>query len=165
MQPSHLKPDGYVEFQELEYRPRCGDTLLPDTPHAFRDYLSHMKVGLQIYSGTDIDAVRKLSDELKVAGFQDVQTTARKCPLGSWSGKGRDVQEMNLGGMLLKAVFLDGLTGVSRRPFMALGWTEQQIEMFLIDVRKAIVNPEMHVYFNLHVVYGKKPLLPVECGK
>ncbi len=53
---------------------------------------------------------------------------------------------------------MDGLSGLSRRPLMALGWTQLQIEMFLVDVRKAVGDESVHAYCTLHVVHGRKPV-------
>ncbi|KAK0644278.1 S-adenosyl-L-methionine-dependent methyltransferase [Cercophora newfieldiana] len=150
----HLKPGGYIEFQELEYWPRCDDdTLTSETPYAFRDYIKYMEQGMQAF-GADVYAIRSLPEELNAAGFEDVQTTTHKCPLGLWP---RD-KRLRLCGLFLRTAFMDGLRGVSQRPLAAMGWTQLQIEMFLVDVRKAIMDPNIHAYFTFHVVYGRKPI-------
>ena len=152
--PSHLKPGGYIEFQELEYTPRCDDeTLKPDSPYALRDYINYLEAGIRMY-GSEVHAVRTLPDELRAAGFENVKVTTHKCPLGMWP---RD-KRLRLCGLFLRSAVMDGLRGVSRRPLLALGWTQLQIEMFLVDVRKAILDPNIHAYFTYHDVYGRKPL-------
>lgn len=104
--------------------------------------------------GSDIYAILDLPEEMKAAGFEDVQRTTHKCPLGPWP---RD-KRLRLCGTFLRTVLMDGLRGLSRRPLLALGWTQLQIEMFLVDVRKAIMDASVHPYFTLHVVHGRKPL-------
>ncbi|KAK4452687.1 Phosphoethanolamine N-methyltransferase [Podospora aff. communis PSN243] len=150
----HLKPGGYIEFQELDYWPRCDDeSLIDETPYALRDYIKFVKDGMRNF-GADIHAVRSLPDELKAAGFDDVQLTTHKCPLGLWPKDKR----LRLCGLFLRTAFMDGLRGVSRRPLTALGWTQLQIEMFLVDVRKSIMDPDKHAYLTFNVVYGRKPV-------
>jgi hypothetical protein len=150
----HLKPGGYIEFQELDYWPRCDDeTLTDETPYAFRDFLNFLNDGMRNF-GADIYAVRSLPDELKSAGFDDVELTTHKCPLGLWP---RD-KRLRLCGLFLRTAFMDGLRGASRRPLTTLGWTQLQIEMFLVDVRKAIMDPDIHAYLTFNVVYGRKPV-------
>jgi hypothetical protein len=76
---------------------------------------------------------------------------------------------------------LFGLRGMILRMFSRMGWTTEEIEVFLVDVRKALKNMSYHTYYELYaslpsfndyvmdlelkmvliirsiVVYGKKP--------
>ncbi len=150
---SHLKPGGYFEVQEIAFVPQSDDdTLTPSTPYALRDYLAYMASGMRAL-GSDMYAVHSLSDELSAAGFADVRKTTHKCPLGVWP---RD-KRLRCCGLFLRTVVMDGLRGLSRRPLMALGWTQLQIEMFLVEVRKAVMDESVHSYVTLHVVHGRKP--------
>ena len=38
-----------------------------------------------------------------------------------------------------------------------LGWSNEQTQVFLAEVRKEVKNPNAHMYGKLHVVYGRKP--------
>ncbi len=150
---SHLKPGGYFEVQEIAWVPQSDDdTLHPSTPYALRDYLAYMEGGLRAL-GSEMYAVHALADELAAAGFADVRKTTHKCPLGVWP---RD-KRLRCCGLFLRTVLMDGLRGLSRRPLMALGWTQLQIEMFLVEVRKAVMDEGVHSYVTLHVVHGRKP--------
>jgi hypothetical protein len=143
-----------VEFQELCFNLRSDDdSLTPETPYAFRDYINYMGAGMRMYGG-DIYAIRNLPDVLKEAGFEEVQERTHKCPIGLWPQDKR----LRLCGLFLRTAIMDGIRGFSRRPLTALGWTELQIEMFLVDVRKALMNSDIHTYFTFHLVHGRKPL-------
>lgn len=37
-----------------------------------------------------------------------------------------------------------------------LGWTKEQVEVFLPSVRKDLNDPNIHTQYSLHVVYGQK---------
>ncbi|KAK5276951.1 hypothetical protein LTR16_010468, partial [Cryomyces antarcticus] len=38
-----------------------------------------------------------------------------------------------------------------------LGWSKEQIEVYLVDVRKAISDRSVHAYHKIFVVWGRKP--------
>ncbi|KAL2255852.1 hypothetical protein VTK26DRAFT_2614 [Humicola hyalothermophila] len=53
---------------------------------------------------------------------------------------------------------LYGLSGMVTRLFVkALKWTPEQIQVFLVDVRKEIKNRNVHCYWPFYVVYARKP--------
>ncbi|KAL2266029.1 hypothetical protein VTJ83DRAFT_5381 [Remersonia thermophila] len=150
----HLKPGAYFEAQELLSVPSSDDgTLTDETPYALRDYLRFLAQGMHARAGCDVYGISALPKRLEAAGFTDIKTVVHKCPLGIWP---RDAQLRSCG-LFLRTAMMDGLRGISRRPLMALGWTPLQIEMFLVDVRRAIMDEGKHVYFPFHVVYARKP--------
>ena len=151
--PSHLKPGGYFEVQQLDYQLRCDDgSLDPAKPSALRDYIHFMEGGMAA-CGFDLHAVISLPAIMREVGFEDVRMRRHKCPIGTWP---RD-KRLRMCGMYMRTVILEGLRGLSRRPLTALGWTATQIEMFLIDVRKSFSNQDEHAYLNYDIVYGRKP--------
>lgn len=152
---AHLKPGGYLEIQELDYRPHCDDDSVTDaTPYAFRDFIAFLDQGLRALGG-DLNAVLGVPAEMTAAGFEDVKVVVHKCPIGVWPRDSR----LRLCGLFLRTAIMDGLKGLSGRPFgTGLGWTQLQIEMFLVEVRKAVMDGRHHTYFPFHVIYGRKPL-------
>lgn len=150
----HLKPGGYLEIQELHYSPQCDDaSVTAETPYAFRDFMGYLDQGLRAL-GSELNSILLVPDEMSAAGFEDVQVVTHKCPIGVWP---RD-KRMRLCGLFLRTAIMDGLRGLSKRPFgTGLGWTQLQIEMFLLEVRKAVMDNQYHTYFPLHIVYGRKP--------
>ncbi|GAB1316054.1 hypothetical protein MFIFM68171_06264 [Madurella fahalii] len=150
----HLKPGGYFEAQELYTCPKSDDeSLTPQTPYALRDYINYMAAGMRMY-GSDLHAIFSLPDAMEEAGFEDIQTTTHKCPIGVWP---RD-KRLWFCGLFCRTIVMDGLRGLSRRPLTALGWTQLQIEMFLVEVRKSAMDTSVHSYFPFHIVHGRKPL-------
>ncbi|KAK3950954.1 S-adenosyl-L-methionine-dependent methyltransferase [Pseudoneurospora amorphoporcata] len=153
----HLKPGGYFEIQDIDASyPRCDDhTFTSDTPYAFRDYLKYFEAGLKAM-GADISAIQKASQEMRAAGFEDVTEITKKLPLGLWPAD----KKLRLCGLFWRTAVMDGLKGLCSRPFQAIGLTPTQIEVFLVDVRKAVMDGSFHTYFPLTAVYGRKPLDP-----
>lgn len=128
--------------------------MTPETPYAFRDFMGYLAQGLEAL-GSNLNAVLNLPDEMRAAGFDSVNAVSHKCPIGVWP---RD-KRLRLCGLFLRTAIMDGLRGLSKRPFgTGLGWTQLQIEMFLVDVRKAVMDGNFHTYFPFHVVYARKPL-------
>lgn len=112
--------------------------------------------------GSDLHGILRSQQELVDAGFIDVRGKSLKCPVGPWAKRPK-LQEC---GHILRDVIMWGLNGISRRPFRdGLNWTNLQIEMFLVDVRKSILEevnglPKFHSYYPFYSVYGRKPLNP-----
>ncbi|KAM4062786.1 methyltransferase [Hirsutella rhossiliensis] len=153
----HLKPGGYVEVQEFHYVSACDDGSC-DGPYAWRDFLKYLEAGLAAL-GSQLNSVQYAEDELLAAGFTDLRYQDLKCPVGPWPKKLR-LQEC---GHILRDVIMWGLVGLSKRPFRdGLGWTDLQIEMFLVNVRKDLSRqvgslPRFHSYFPFRSISGRKP--------
>jgi len=53
---------------------------------------------------------------------------------------------------------LEGAQGVSLAIFTRyLGWSPEEVEVFLVDVRKEWKKKSVHSYWPCFTVYGKKP--------
>ncbi|CAF3487033.1 hypothetical protein SNK03_004567 [Fusarium graminearum] len=156
----HLKPGGYVEVQEFLFVAASDDNSC-DGPYAWRDWCRYLKEGMAAL-GSDIHGINYVHGELAQAGFENITTKSYKCPVGPWAKKQR-LQEC---GHVMRDVIMWGLVGLSRRPFRdGLGWTLIQIEMFLVEVRKCLMEevnglPRYHTYFPYYNIHARKPLNP-----
>lgn len=155
---SHLKPGGWIELSEFRYAAACDDNSC-DGPYAWRDFIDYLEAGMKNL-GTDLHGIEDVDNELAAAGFEDIRVRQLKCPIGPWAKKER-LQEC---GHVLRDVILFGLNGMARKPFRdGLHWTELQIQMFLVEVRKALSAeekglPKFHCYYPYRSVCGRKPL-------
>ncbi|KAK5163527.1 hypothetical protein LTR04_002472 [Oleoguttula sp. CCFEE 6159] len=148
----HIKPSGFFEFQELFYHASCDDQSMP-RDYAFSQYLSYIREGLGVF-GVDLHATLALPNRLKAAGFVDVQERIIKIPIGTWP-RNRLLKKV---GLYLQAVIMDGLQGIALGPMCrGLGWSPESVEVFLADVRKSLRDSSVHSYYNLHIIYGRKP--------
>ena len=60
---------------------------------------------------------------------------------------GRDWQE----------ILSEGLGGWTYKPFReGLGWTREQLEVFLVGVRRAVRERDVHAYHRVYVVWGRR---------
>ncbi len=91
---------------------------------------------------------------IKDAGFINVIDKRYKVPIGTWP------KDMGLkkAGLYNKAIILDFFSAVMAPFTRGLGWSTQQVEAFLVDVRKSIHNSSIHTYYTFHMVIGQKPL-------
>ncbi|OJJ50174.1 hypothetical protein ASPZODRAFT_128791 [Penicilliopsis zonata CBS 506.65] len=156
----HLKPGGYLECHELDPIPKCDDgTMPPENPDGFSEYPLIDWVDLSIRSGQISDPPRqvrvahRLARWMREVGFVDVQQRVTRIPMNEWPP---DPHEQQVGGWAC-ANWLEALSGWSYKPFMALGWSKSEIEVFLVSVRKCIQNTSIHSYTELYAVTGRKP--------
>ena len=78
-----------------------------------------------------------------------------KAPLGRWP---RDPGMKDLGHWWNENMVL-GLQGFSLAYFSRiLGWSAEEIEVYLVNVRKSLADKDVHAYHRLYVIWGRKPL-------
>jgi len=64
-------------------------------------------------------------------------------------------------GMYARVGILDGLQAMAFGPLCrGMGWSKEQVEVMLVDVRKCLTDTSVHSYLPFHVMYGQKPLNP-----
>ncbi|PSR99120.1 S-adenosyl-L-methionine-dependent methyltransferase, partial [Coniella lustricola] len=160
----YLKPGGYLEFQEVLYWPQADDnTLSPETPYAFRDFCYYMQQALARLTspGMDLFAINRVAELMRTPPppplFNDITEVRHKLPIGRWPASRRQREK---GIWFLRMVILEGLGAIAKRAFVTgLGWTEVQVEMFLFEVRRSLLEWDgVHAYLPFTVVYGRKPL-------
>lgn len=94
-------------------------------------------------------------DLLREGGFEDVQEKIWKVPIGTWA---RD-PKLKTVGLYNRSMLIDALQAVAMAPLTrGLRWSATEVEVFLIEVRKSLMNSSIHSYLTFHTVYGRKPL-------
>ncbi|KAB5543128.1 S-adenosyl-L-methionine-dependent methyltransferase [Coniochaeta sp. 2T2.1] len=147
-----LKPGGWIELQELRFVLGCDDdTLKPDDPVA--GFLNNIKEGLAQF-GVNLLAMEKNPDNVREAGFTNVEERIFKVPLGVWPRN----TKMKTVGLYNRSMIYDGLQGISMGPFTrGLKWSPEEVELYLVGIRKAVHNSGVHSYLPFHVTIGQKP--------
>lgn len=122
--------------------------------YVVQKFLALVKEGLAIF-GVDLLAMKRNAQLLRDAGFINIEQKIFKIPLGTWPKN----KTMKVIGLYMRSVIYDGLQGISMGPFTrALKWTPEEVELFLVDVRKSLMDASTHSYIPFHIVYGQKPL-------
>ena len=91
---------------------------------------------------------------MEEAGFVDVVEVAYKWPMNTWP---KHPEHKELGAWQLTNN-LEGIQAWTMAPFTRmLGWSPAQVEIFLVEVRKDFKNRNIHAYWPVRIVYGRKP--------
>jgi hypothetical protein len=99
--------------------------------------------------------VLTFDDNLRAAGFVNITRNVMKIPCGPWA-KGEDLKMV---GLFWRTIMLDGLDGITGITIgKGLGWSKEALEVFLVDVRKALMDKTVHAYCPLHIVTAQKPV-------
>ncbi|KAK3903142.1 Trans-aconitate 2-methyltransferase [Staphylotrichum tortipilum] len=148
----HLKPGGWIEFHCVTGILQCDDnTLAPDSP--MRKFSDALAESTAIF-GTPIDDPLRWKGWFEARGFEDVTQAVYKMPCNPWP---KD-QRLKLIGAFEMENLLYGLSGMVTRLFSkALKWSPEQVQVFLVDVRREIKNRNVHAYWPFYVVYARKP--------
>jgi len=150
-----LKPGGWIELQELRLSTRCDDDSMP-SDYAFTGFLDNLQQGFAAF-GIQLLGMEQNRQRLKDSGFVNVEEKVWKVPIGTWP---RD-KRMKIIGLYNRSVIYDGLQGVSMAAYTrGLKWSATEVEVYLADVRKSLMNASIHSYYTFHTVYGQKPTDP-----
>ncbi|OTA95201.1 hypothetical protein M434DRAFT_394094 [Hypoxylon sp. CO27-5] len=155
-----LKPGGWLELQDLKCVVGCDDgTMLADD--ALASFANTLAEALRRLGIDCIYSIENYARWLREAGFVNVQEVVLKAPLGTWP---KDPHQARVG-LYNRNMIYDGLHGFTIRPFThGLGWTPEEVEVYLVDVRKSILNSTAHIYLPFHSVFAQKPLGPTTEG-
>ena len=105
-------------------------------------------------SGFLLDTCGQAAEMMEAAGFVDIVRVPYKWPMGPWP---KLSQQKKLGLWVLEN-FDMGVEAMCMALFTRfLGWNEEQVRDFAERVRLDFHNPKYHTYFNMYVVYGRKP--------
>lgn len=148
----YLKPGGWMESQEMMSKPHCDDGTMPfDWP--FLEW-SRLIDRAAEQSGRPLRIANRLKGWYEAAGFVDVQEKLMKIPMNPWP-KDRHLKKL---GRMQEDNIVSGLGGLSMAYFSrVLGWSKNEIEVYLVDVRKSISDRNVHAYHKVFVVWGRKP--------
>ncbi|KAJ9642346.1 hypothetical protein H2199_004726 [Coniosporium tulheliwenetii] len=148
----HLKPGGYFEMQDTNFPMEAiDDTFGEDT--ALWEW-NRLMLKASDTSGRPLSVAHLYKKWMIEAGFVDVVEIKYKWPQNTWP-KGKRDKEL---GMWTLANILEGLQGFSLALMTRfLGLSAEEVELLLVDVRKDMRNRDIHSYWPIYVVYGRKP--------
>ncbi|KAI1161684.1 S-adenosyl-L-methionine-dependent methyltransferase [Nemania serpens] len=148
------KPGGWVEAVDPSVNLRSDDgsvregTAFYDWGRLFNEASSKLGRSMSMVD----DGSTPVS--FKKAGFVDVRSRTFKLPATAWP---KDPRLQQLGAFSQLAMEQD-LDGYAMYLFTnALGWSAQQVTVFLARVRKEMRDLRIQPYFLIEVVYGRKP--------
>jgi hypothetical protein len=151
----HLRAGGWIELQEIHHFPYSLDNSMPPE-HLVAQYWSLITAGLAAL-GINFAVAQggHLAELLREAGYINVTERVFQVPLGTWP-KNKALKNV---GLYWRTILLDGIQAIALGPLTrGLHWNREQVELFLIEVRKAYHDNSCLMYMPLHIVYGQKPV-------
>jgi SAM-dependent methyltransferase len=153
----YLRPGtGYLELHEVHPQPKCDDATMPED-WKFLEWEENISYAStrRLRPPRPTRVAHKLEEWLKRSGFEDVISMEYKVPLGSWP-KDHRMKEI---GIQYAANWSDGLPGFSYKLLGAegLGWSRDEIELNLLEVRRSLAQREVHAYMAYYIVFGRRP--------
>lgn len=153
----HTKPGCWVEFQDWNTWLYSQDNTLPEESalnkfHQLACYSRHSQ-------GYNQKPGPYLEEWLKEAGFVDVQVQKILLPLGPWP---KDEHLKRVGAInhvqMMKAFEALCYGMLTTLPQDAGGpWTYEEIQVFLVEIRKDMSNRKIHSLYDFYVAWGRKP--------
>ncbi|KAG9243417.1 S-adenosyl-L-methionine-dependent methyltransferase [Calycina marina] len=148
----HLKPGGWFELQEIHHYPYCHDGSMPEN-HPVTEYWSLVIQALAVL-GVDFNATLLLAGMMRDAGFVNVTTRIFHVPIGTWPKN----KVLKMVGLYWRTILEIGLQPIAIGPLTrGLGWSREQVEVWLMEVRKAYKDKWVHSHMPLHIICGQKP--------
>ncbi|RDW77550.1 hypothetical protein BP6252_05603 [Coleophoma cylindrospora] len=150
-----LEPGGWFELQDFELQKSEDDSMKGTNFEAMEEHISEAmkKLGRTTWGGN----VPNYARWFREAGFEGVTETQFRWPSNPhWP---TSPKEKLLGAWWQVQIEAGLLESLSTRIYLSvLGWTKEELTVFLAMVRKEENDPNIRAYVPVHIVYGQKPL-------
>uniref|UniRef100_L2FAS6 Methyltransferase domain-containing protein n=1 Tax=Colletotrichum fructicola (strain Nara gc5) TaxID=1213859 RepID=L2FAS6_COLFN len=150
---ANITPGGYLELQEAEMAFLSDDDTLPADSALVR--FGELLRGAGTKFGRNFVVASELKGLMADVGFENVTLSKYKWPLGTWP-KDPHFKEI---GMFSHENAMMAADGLAMAPLTrAYEWTRDEVEVFLVDVRKDLKNRAYHAYVPMYFLVGRKPM-------
>ncbi|KAK1725934.1 methyltransferase domain-containing protein [Colletotrichum acutatum] len=135
----NLEPGGWIELSDILLDLQSDDgTVSPEC--ATQKWAGHMLEAAAIWK-RPLDSCKFYKEQLAEAGFTNIEEKIYKWPSNPWP---KDPKYKELGVWTYENLG-NGLSGLSLALFTrALGWSAEQLEVFLVDARKDMRDRSIH---------------------
>ncbi|KAF4958164.1 hypothetical protein FSARC_11081 [Fusarium sarcochroum] len=148
----HILPNGYIEIQGVNAYLESDDGTIEKAPNA-QTWMKCLREACTKF-GKPADVAAEWKARMSKAGFVDVQQQVFKLPIGAWPrdprlkelGKYQVIQELKLVDSYTPKLFEH-----------ALGWSPQDIQVLMAQVKQEMKDPAVHLYLPVYVTWGRKP--------
>ncbi|KAF7865759.1 hypothetical protein EAF04_005924 [Stromatinia cepivora] len=162
---SCLKPGGYVEILEHSVCPISDDDTVNEK--SFFTKWGKTVIGLGEKFGESFTIWEESKARMEAAGFEDVVEVRYKWPMNPWPSPehrthGNDGDKRwevlkELGRWNQYRVH-EGIEGYMIRLLTGVGgWSYEDAQLFLAEMRKVLKDENIHAYLDVAVVYGRRP--------
>ncbi|KAM0206834.1 hypothetical protein ACHAQI_008060 [Fusarium lateritium] len=144
-------PGGWVQSAEADVRFRSDDGSTELEP-IFKTYQKLFEEGSKI-TGNPFFVHELQQKAFEKAGFTDVKIVDYKFPVGGWP---KDPKLAGIG-QFVKTALENDLEGYTLMMWQDVcKWPQDEYQVALMSLRKAIRNPKVHSYMTVRYVYGRK---------
>lgn len=145
-----------MELQEIHHCPKSAhpDGEVPQD-HYVAQFWNRVTEGLAAL-GINLHTASggRLVSMMEEAGFVNVTERVFHVPIGTWP-KNKVLKTV---GLYWRTILLDGIQAIALGPLTrGLHWNREQIELFLMEVRRSYYDNHALMYMPLHIVYAQKP--------
>ncbi|CCF45655.1 methyltransferase [Colletotrichum higginsianum] len=149
----NLSPGGYLELNEGDAVPLSDDGTLTEDSSLMKAVRLWCEALAAL--GSPFEDVGRLVGVMKDVGFEDVHINCFKWPTNPWA---KDHRHKELGiwnyenlSPNLEGFFMAPLT-------RGLDWTREEVLLLAMEARKDLGNRNIHAYYKMWSIYGRKPL-------
>lgn len=148
-----LRPGGYIESCEASARTSCDDDTLDPNSATHRWSEIFLEFGRKTGRSFILSEDHGFKKVMEEAGFVDVKEHPFKMPTSGWP---KDPHLREIGDYVNLSVEADG-AGYVLFLTNVLGWSREEVELFVAQVRKEGRQRRIHAYFFGAMVVGRKP--------
>ncbi|KAG6068737.1 hypothetical protein E4U16_007883 [Claviceps sp. LM84 group G4] len=143
-------PGGWVE--SIEYEPEiCSDDRSTELEPVLASYGELFREASEMLD-CPLFVKEILPRALDEAGFVDKRVVRYKVPIGPWAKDGKFAEV----GRSAREAAENDLQGYTQMLWQSVQKPEDEYQVWLATLRKAIRNPKVHSYMMVQVVYGRK---------
>ncbi|KAF5680060.1 TAM domain-containing protein [Fusarium heterosporum] len=147
----HLAPGGYFEIQGVA-APFLSDDSTAEKAANAQLWLSTLCEGAAKF-GKPLDSAPTWKAKMEAAGFEVVHEEVRKIPIGTWP-KDPKLKEIGKFQAIQAAQAIESYT--PQIFSNVLGWSQEEIQVFMAKAKNEIKDPSVHLYFPVHILWGRK---------
>jgi len=146
-------PGGYIELTDIVFPMRSDDGTLKEDSYMLQWINTLVDASKKV--GRDLNASATYKAEMERVGYTDIVETMYVWPINRWP-KDSKFKEL---GMWTCENMIAGVGGLSMALLTRVcGWSVEEVEAYLVNVRKEIKDTKIHSYWNIRTIYGRKPL-------
>jgi len=148
---SNLKPGGYIELQDFLFPGRCNNPDDASTSKLIKWGTCCMEAGGK--TGLNLSAPLSWPDQLRAVGFTDIHVKWFNWPLGPWAKHKKN----KIIGRYALANFLDGVGAANAFFVRVLGWTSEETQVLVAQVKEELKQQKIHTYQPICFCWARKP--------
>ncbi|KAK2766106.1 hypothetical protein FQN54_007621 [Arachnomyces sp. PD_36] len=150
---NNLEPGGWIEVSDFETWASTDDDSLPETSSYYKFQTQLNRAAIKF--GRPMNVAPQFKKFVENAGFKNVTEEIYKIPLSPWA---KDPKIKTLS-RFMQLQMCESAEPYSLALFTrVLGWDNTQVQVLCAGLRADLRNLAYHMYTQMHLVYGMKPM-------